>query len=128
MADMGFRENVLGPQPIARRKPIPQEMLQTVHRVMDLIADGKGSEMAALAAESARDQIARLASAAEPGNYSERQIIGTARTNEHYWVKARMSGPEAKPFTFQLRLGLSGGKWTIWEAMNLTAIRSAWTR
>lgn len=128
MPDLGFRENVLGPQPIARRKPIPQAMLQTVDRVMDLLADGRAWELAAIAVESAKDETARLAAAVEPGVYSDKRVLATARTNEHYWVKARMTGPGTKPFVFQLRLGTRDGKWLIREAMNLTGVRSAWTK
>ncbi len=128
MPDMGIRGNVLGPQPIAARKPVPDEVLATVARVMDLLARGSREELAALAVERERDALARLASAVEPGNYDRREIVGTARTNDHYWIKARMSGAGGTPFLFQLRLGLNGDRWAVWQAINLTGLRSAWTR
>ncbi len=128
MPDMGIRGNVLGPQPIARRKPVPDAVLATVARVMDLLASGSREELAALAVARERDALVRLASAAEPGNYDRREIVATARTNDHYWIKARMSGSGVKPFLFQLRLGLDGNNWAVWQAINLTGLRSAWTR
>jgi hypothetical protein len=129
MADMGFRENVMGPQPIAQRKPIPQDMLDTVTRFLDLLAQGKGAELAGMTIESNREQASALASAVKPGAYNDKSIMATARTNDHYWVKAKMTGPGGlKPFIVQLRLGPHGGGWIIWEIMNLTDARSAWSK
>lgn len=128
MPDMGIRGNVLGPQPIAARRPIPPEVIETVARVMDLLASGSREQLAALAVERERDAIAALASALEPGKYEKREIFATARTNDHYWIKARMSGPGVKPFLFQLRIGLDSNRWAVWQAINLTGLRSAWTR
>lgn len=128
MPDMGIRGNVLGPQPIAARKPIPQDVIDTVARVMELLAAGSADALAPFAAEKARDELLRLASAVEAGKYDDQEIVGTARTNEHYWIKARLSGPGVKPFTFQIRLGRDGDRWSVWQAMNLSGLRSAWTR
>ncbi len=128
MPDMGYRDNVMGPQPIAQRKPIPQSLLDTVARILDLLREGKGAELSALAVDTAKDETARLASIVQPGIYSDKMVIATARTNEHYWIKAKLTGPGTKPLTLQLRLGPDGDKWLIWEATNLSDARSAWTR
>lgn len=107
MPDMGYRDNVMGPQPIGKRKPIPESLMKAVTQILDLLAEGKGSELTAMSVEPAKDEIAKLASAVNPGIYSDKSVIAMARTNEHYWIKAKLSGPDAKPFTFQLRLGPS---------------------
>jgi len=125
---MGYRDNVMGPQPIATRKPIPQSLLETVARILDLLADGKGGELTAMAVDTAKDETGKLAAAVKAGVYNDKSVIATARTNEHYWIKAKLIGPDAKPITFQLRLGPDGGKWLIWEATNLSDARSGWTR
>ena len=128
MPDMGFRDNVMGPQPIAKRKPIPESLKATVARILDLLADGKSSELSALAVDTAKDETARLTSAVKAGTYKDKGVLAIARTNEHYWIKAKLTGPDAKPFAFQLRLGPDGDRWVIWEATNLSDSRSAWTR
>ncbi len=128
MGDMGYRDNVMGPQPIAQRKPIPQSLLDTVARVLDLLVEGKGSEVAMMAVDTAKDEAAKFAASVKAGVYNDKRVIATARTNEHYWIKAKLTGPDAKPFTFQLRLGPDGDKWVIWQATNLSDSRSAWTR
>jgi hypothetical protein len=128
MPDMGFRDNVMGPQPIAHRKAIPQEVLDAVARILDLLADGKGAEVSTMAVESAKDEVARLAAAIKPGRYNDRSIVGTARTNDHYWIKAKLTGPDAKPFTLQLRMGPSGDRLMIWEVTNLSDVRSGFTK
>jgi hypothetical protein len=128
MADLGFRENVMGPQPIAQRKPIPQDMLDTVARFLDLLAQGNGAELSQMAVESTKEQASALASVVKPGAYNDKSVMATARTNEHYWVKAKMTGPGIKPFIVQLRLGPQSGGWIIWEIMNLSNARSAWTK
>jgi len=128
MPDMGFRDNVMGPQPIAQRKPIPAAVLEAVHHILDLLADGKDAEASAMAVDSAKDEIASLAAAVKAGIYNDKSIVGTARTNEHYWIKARLTGPDAKPFTLQLRMGPSGDKWLIWEATNLSDVRSGFSK
>ncbi len=128
MPDMGYRDNVMGPQPIARRKPIPESLMETVRRILDLLADGKRTELTAMAVDSAKDETGRLASAVKAGTYNDKSVLATARTNEHYWVKAKLTGSDAKPFTLQLRLGPDGDRWVIWQATNLSDSRSAWTR
>jgi hypothetical protein len=128
MPDMGYRDNVMGPQPIGKRKPIPESLMQTVAQILDLLADGKSSELIAMSVDTAKEETVKLASAVKPGVYNNKSVIGTARTNEHYWIKAKLTGPDAKPFTFQLRLGPSRDRWVIWQATNLSDSRSAWTR
>lgn len=128
MPDLGFRDNVMGPQPIAKKKPIPADLMDTVAQILDMLVEGKGTGLAALAKASAKDETARLASAVKAGTYNDKLVIATARTNDHYWIKAKLTGTEAKPFVFQLRMGLEAGSWVIWEAMNLSDLRSAWTR
>jgi hypothetical protein len=128
MPDMGYRDNVMGPQPIATRKQIPEGLLTTVGRILDLLADGNRSELVAMAVDSAKDETVGLASALKAGTYSDKSVIAIARTSEHYWVKAKLTGPDAKPFTLQLRLGPDGDRWVIWQATNLSDSRSGWTR
>jgi len=128
MPDMGYRDNVMGPQPIATRKPIPESLLAMVRRILDLLAAGKGAEASAMTVASAKDELAQLAAAVKVGVYNDKSIVGTARTNEHFWIKARLTGPDAKPFTLQLRMGPNGDKWLIWQATNLTDARSGWTK
>ena len=128
MGDMGYRDNVMGPQPIAQRKPVPQSLLDTVARILDLLVGGKGSEVTAMAVDTAKDETSRLASAVKADTYNDKSVVATARTNEHYWIKAKLTGPDAKPLTLQLRLGPDGDRWVIWEAANLSDARSAWTR
>ncbi len=128
MGDMGFRDNVMGPQPIAHRKPIPEGLMVTVRRILDLLADGKGSELIAMSVDTAKDETGKLAAAVKAGVYNDKSVIATARTNEHYWIKAKLTGSDAKPVILQFRLGPDAGKWLIWEATNLSEARSGWTR
>jgi hypothetical protein len=128
MPDMGYRDNVMGPQPIAERKPIPASLMETVQRMLNLIADGKGSELIAMTVDTAKDETAKLAAAVKAGTHNDKSVIATARTNEHYWIKAKLTGPDAKPLTLQFRLGPDGDRWVIWQATNLSDSRSGWTR
>jgi len=125
---MGFRDNVMGPQPIGKRKPIPESLMKAVHRILDLLANGKGAELTAMAVDTAKDETAELASAVKAGTHNDKSVLAIARTSEHYWIKARLTGPDAKPFTLQFRLGPDGDGWVIWQATNLSDSRSAWTR
>ena len=128
MPDMGYRDNVMGPQPIAQRKPVPQTVLDSVARILDLLASGKGVEVAAIAVDSAKDELTQLAASIKAGVYNDKRVLATARTNEHYWIKAKLSGPDAKPLTLQLRLGPDGDRWVIWQATNLSDARSGWSK
>jgi len=81
MPDMGYRDNVMGPQPIAKRKPVPQSLLDSVTRILDLLANGKGSELIAMTVDTAKDETAKLAAAVKAGTYNDKSVIATARTN-----------------------------------------------
>jgi len=128
MPDLGERGNVMGPQPIAARKPVPPAMLEAADRVLKLLAEGKQAELAAMATGSGAREIAEVAAAVKPGLYDSHEIIATARVNSHHYVKARLSGAKTGAFTVQFRLGEHEGRWVIWDAMNLTGRRGAWTR
>jgi len=128
MGDMGYRDNVMGPQPIAARKSIPEALLKTVDQILDLLASGKGAETSSMAVDSAKDEVARLAAAVKAGVYNDKGIVGTARTNDHYWIKAKLTGPDTKPLIIQFRMGPNGDNWIIWQVTNLSEARSAWTR
>jgi hypothetical protein len=127
MPDLGHRGNVLGPQPIGQPKPAPPEMIAAAELILKLLAEGKGNELAAIATPMGGQEIAQISSVITPGAYNQFEIIAIARVNLHYYVKARLTGPDAKPFTLQFRLGENEGRWIIWEASNLTG-RTAWTR
>ncbi|MGH7949988.1 MAG: hypothetical protein ACREQF_12235 [Candidatus Binataceae bacterium] len=128
MADLGNRANVMGPQPIIAPKPRPPEMLATAERVLRLLADGKKSELQALASERVRAEIGSIADSIRGRGYDGGDIIGIARTSDHYWIKARLIGRKAEPFVVQFRLGAKNGSWTIRYAANLTGKRSGWTK
>ncbi|HLI81484.1 MAG TPA: hypothetical protein VKV03_15955 [Candidatus Binataceae bacterium] len=128
MPDMGYKDNVMGPQPIAPRKSIPESLLATVRHILDLLADGKGADASSMAVDSAKDELSQLAASVKAGVYNDKRIVGTARTNDHFWIKAKLSGPDAKPLTIQFRMSADGDRWLIWEASNLSDARSAWTK
>lgn len=128
MADLGDRVNVMGPQPIAQPTPVPIAMREAAERVLTLLAAGDAAGLAAMAAPPGIQEIAEVAAAVRPGVYDRHEIIATARVNHHHYVKARLLGSRAEPFTVQFRLGEHEGDWRVWEAMNLTGRRGAWTR
>ena len=128
MPDLGFRDNVMGPQPIAERRPIPQEVIDLVARILTLLAEGKSNELIAMAVDNAQDEVAKLSAAVKPNLYRGKDIVATARTNQHFWIKAKLTAPDTKPFTLQLRLGPDGDRLRIWQATNLSDARSAWTK
>jgi hypothetical protein len=128
MSNLGERVNVMGPQPIFSRAEIPAAMVAAAEKVLRLMASGNAEGLAAMAAPSREGELATVAAAVKPGIYDRREIIATARVNYHHYVKARLHGPRAEPFTVQFRLGEHEGEWRVWEASNLTGIRGAWTR
>lgn len=128
MPELGERSNVMGPQPIARRKPVPPAMIAAAERLLQLLADGDRAELAAMATAGGAREIAEIAAAVKRGVYTSHEIIATARVNAHHYVKGRLIGANADPFTVQVRLGEHEGRWVIWDAMNLTGRRGAWTR
>jgi hypothetical protein len=128
MPDLGERANVMGPQPRAARSSVPPDLLEAANHVLDLLASGDFGALAALATPAAAGELDHLARAIKPGNYSRYQIIATARLNYHYYIKARLFGDRAEPITVQYRLGRQDGRWMIWEAMDLSGGKTAWTR
>lgn len=128
MPELGNRANVMGPQPIAERKPPPAEMLAAAERMLKLLAEGDQSGLEAMAAPNTLGELSQLAQSSRPGMYDKREIIAQARVNSHYYVKARLSGASVEPFLLQVRLGERDGRWLIWEAKNLSGRRSAWTK
>jgi len=128
MPDLGNRANVMGPQPLGPiRQPAP-EMMDAIDRLLTALMGGRQDEVLAMTAEKARDQMTLVAQAVKLGTYDNKQILGKARIVEHYFVKARLTGPKARPFTLQFRIGAENAKWTVREVTNLTGIRSAWTK
>jgi len=128
MPDLGNRANVMGPQPIAHRAEIPSEVIAAAQHILDLVARGDTAGMEALAIDRARADAVALAKASSGRDINDKDIAAIARTNKHYWIKARLGDASgAKPIVFQMRLGESDGRWMIWEAMNLTDT-SPWTR
>ncbi len=128
MGDLGDRVNVMGPQPMAKRSEIPAAMLEAARRVLEGLAAGDATGLAALAVPSGAGELAAVAAAVMPGTYDQHRIIATARINDHHYVKARLHGPRTEAFTVQFRLGEYAGEWRVWEAMNLTGKRGAWAR
>lgn len=128
MSNHGDRIKVMGPQPIFARYVIPPAMIAAAERVLTLMAAGDAAGVAALAMPACEAELTAVAAAVEPGAYERHEIIATARINFHHYVKARLHGPHAEPFTLQLRLGEHEGEWRVWEAQNLTGRRGAWTR
>jgi hypothetical protein len=128
MSNLGERINVMGPQPIFSRSEIPAAMIATAEKILDLMAAGDADGLIAMAAPSREGELATVGAAVKPGTYDRHEIIATARINYHHYIKARLYGPRAQPFTVQFRLGEHEGEWRVWEASNLTGIRGAWTR
>jgi hypothetical protein len=127
MPDLGTRGNVMGPQPIGRRVSAPAEMTAAAEDLLKMILAGKSDNVAALArSECVRDVTAFAAVVAE-SSCDGFEIIANARVGKHYYyVKARFHG--VHPLTVQFRLGQDEGRWMVWELMNLTGRRGAWTR
>ncbi len=129
MADLGVRANVMGPQPIAAVRQPPEAMIAAAERLIAAMMRGNRDEIAAMTEEQASDQMTRLADAIKPGTYDKFTVIGRARVANHFFTKARLTGPSTRPFTLQFRLGeTEDGKWTVREATNLTGVRSGWTK
>jgi len=128
MPDLGERANVMGPQPIMRRTRVPSAMITAAERVLELLATCKPVELAALAMPQAASNVAEIAAEVHPGSFDHLEILATARVKDHHFVKARLGGPRAAPFTFMFRLGEHDGRWMIWDAINLTGRRGALSR
>jgi hypothetical protein len=128
MPDLGERANVMGPQPILRRKAVPPAMLEAANHVLELLTARQSAELAALATPQAASDVAEIAAAMRPDAYDHHEIIATARVKDHHFVKARLRGPRDDAFTVMFRLGEHDGRWMIWDAVNLTGLRGALTR
>jgi hypothetical protein len=129
MADLGVRANVMGPQPISQVRQPPTAMIEAADRLIAALIRGDRGEVDALTDEQAREQMTTIAAAILPGTYDKVTIIGRARVANHFYTKARLTGPAAATFTLQVRMGeAEGGKWTVREATNLTGLRSGWTK
>jgi len=128
MPDLGERANVMGPQPIMRRTPVPSATITAAERVLELLATCKPVELAELAMSQSKLDVAEIAAAVHPGTYDHHEILATARVKDHHFVKARLCGPRADPFTVMFRLGEHDGRWMIWDAINLTGRRGALSR
>ena len=128
MPDLGNRARAIGPQPIAEPFIVPPAMLAAAAHILELLAEGRSSELEALAIPRAAAELRGLIEAIAPGAYRSHKIVAHAKIHHHYYVKARLFGERAAPFTLQLRLGEHAGRWVIWEACNLAGARTAWTR
>ncbi len=126
MPDLGTRGNVMGPQPIGRRTAVPPEMIAAAEEALALMLRGKVDDLANLAMPNCAQEVADFAAAVLSGACDGFEIIATARVNHHHFVKARLTG--VQPQRVQFRLGEHGGRWMIWDLMNLTGRRGAWTR
>src|SRR2546428_238378 len=96
MPDLGERANVMGPQPIMRRTPVPSAMITAAERVLELLATCKPMELAALAMPQSESNVADIAATVRPGTYDHHEILATAR--------ALCDCPDA-PWEFQLDMG-----------------------
>jgi hypothetical protein len=129
MADLGVRANVMGPQPIGVRKVDPPEMYDAADRFLEALARGDRDAALAMTHEQAKEQVAKLADSLKSGRYSNSEIFGKARVVKHYFIKGRLIGSGGTPATVQFRIGADdNGVWTVREAINLTGIRSGWTK
>jgi hypothetical protein len=119
--------NVMGAQPISARKVPPQAMLDAADRLLTSLLAGNKTEVLAMTEAQAQQDIAAIAESVNAGKFDRATIIGRARSANHYFIKARLTGSDATPFTLQVRLGENNGRWTIREAINLTGVRSGWS-
>jgi hypothetical protein len=128
MPDLGDRSSALGPQPIAKPFVTPPAMLAAADHILELLARGGRAELETLVVAKAAGALRELMNAIAPGTYETHKIIAHAKAANHYFLKARLFSARTAPFTLQFRLGQREGRWVIWEALNLTAGRTAWTR
>ncbi len=128
MPELGDRSRAIGPQPLGQRSAPPPAMLAAADRILDLLAQRDRAMLNGMVVEKAAAELAALIDSIPPAAYVSHRIVAHAKANDHYYVKARLFGETAEPFTLQLRLGARGGRWLIWEALNLTGGRTAWTR
>ena len=127
MPDLGKRGNVMGPQPIASRKPVPPPLLEGAQHLAELMNAHRIADAVEMAVPQARGQLEKVAQDAAKGSYRGCEIVGIARINVHYYVKVRMAGAPS-PFVFQARFGEREGRWMVWDAVNLSGDRMGWTK
>ena len=128
MPDLGNRANVMGPQPIGPIKQPAPEMMAAIDRFLEALMAGRNDDALAMANDDVRGKVNDVATAIKGRGYTEKKILGKARVNEQYFVKARLSGSNGNPFTLQFRIGSDGSRWIVKEVANLSDVRSAWTR
>jgi len=126
MPDLGFRENVMGPQPIGKIVLPPAEMTQALDTLMHSLMSGDRTVAEAMTEPQALDDLKQIANAIAPGVYDKFEVVGRARIAEHFYSKIRLAG--TKPMTIQFRFGKNGERWTVREATNLTGRRSGWSK
>jgi hypothetical protein len=128
MPDLGNRANVMGPQPLSKPVETPKEVIDAALRVASLVASHNPGALESLALEACRNELTSLAKNAPPGKYRDAEIVGVARVNQHYFVKLQLPRSDGELFKIQLRVGQHDGRWMVWDAMNLSDKRSAWTK
>lgn len=126
MPDLGFRENVMGPQPIGKVVVAPAEMTQALDTLMHALMSGDRAAAEAMTEEQALDDLRQILSAIAPGAYDKYELVGRARIAQHFYNKVRLEG--GNPMTVQFRLGKNDARWTVREATNLTGRRSGWSK
>jgi len=129
MPDLGDRGNVNGPQPIGKVIEPPAEMFDAAARFMQALINGDTVAALAMTHEQARDQVAAIADSIKAGAYNKTEFFGKARVVKHYFVKARLIGAGPTPAVVQIRMGVEDdGAWKVREAVNLTGVKSGWTK
>jgi hypothetical protein len=128
MPDLGERGNVMGPQPIGKVVEPPAAMLAAAGQLLGALMRGDLASVGAMTTPQAREDIEKITQTLKSAGYDKFELIARGRVAHHYFLKARLTGINAPPFTIQFRLGEDGGKWTVREVLNLTGRRSAWTK
>ena len=85
MADLGIRGNVMGPQPIAQRQPLPPEMFEAAERVIAMFERGDVQGLAAISVPAVVSEVRTIASNIAPGRYTRHEIIAAARVIHHHY-------------------------------------------
>ena len=122
MPDLGERGNVMGPQPIAAVVEPPAAMFAAAGTSADRDdARRRASAEAMTHGAGARRRSRRSRKRFSRAAYDKFEIIGRARVVEALFFEGAADRRGREPFKFQFRLGETGGKWTVREALNLTA-------
>jgi hypothetical protein len=128
MPDLGERGNVMGPQPIGKVVEPPAEMIAAAERLLRALIDGNRAQAEAVSNDESRGEMTRIAAMVAAGAYDNFEFIGRGRVAKHYFLKARITGPNASPVTVQFRLGEVDGNWQVREILDLSGRRSGWTK